>query len=90
MSKLYHTTLKKNIDSIKEKGLLAKGLGIVYLSEKPDSWWQGEQNCTFEVNIKDIENKLTTFNEHDLDEVLCWGNIEPNRLKLLKNRDEEE
>ena len=90
MSKLYHTTLKKNIDSIKEKGLLAKGLGIVYLSEKPDSWWQGEQYCTFEVNIKDMENKLTTFNEPDLDEVLCWGNIEPNRLKLLKNRDEEE
>ena len=85
MNKLYHTTLKSNINSIKEKGLLTKGIGIVYLSEKPNSWWQGEQYCTFEVDIKDMKNKLTTFNEPDLDEILCWGNIEPNRLKLLES-----
>ena len=81
---LYHTTLKKNLESIKEKGLIASNIGIVYLSEKPDSWWQGKDYITFEVNLAGCKNKLTTFNKPDLDEVLCWGNIESSRLKLVK------
>ena len=81
--KLYHTTLKENKDSILEKGLIPSKMGIIYLSEKPDSWWQDEDHITFEVDIKNTD-KLTTFNEPDLDEVLYWGNIGPERIKLME------
>lgn len=81
--KLYHTTLKKNKDSIVKKGLIPSKIGIVYLSEKPNSWWQGDEYVTFEVDIKNTD-KLTTFNEPGLDEILCWGKIEPNRLRLIE------
>ena len=80
--KLYHTTLKENKDSILEKGLRPSKIGIVYLSEKPDSWWQGDKYITFEVDMESYKGRLTTFNEPDLDEILCWGSIEPNRLRV--------
>lgn len=80
--KLYHTTLKENKDSILEKGLQPSKIGIVYLSEKPNSWWQGDKYTTFEVDMKDYKGNLTTFNDPDLDEILCWGSIEPSRLKV--------
>ena len=81
--KLYHTTLKSNIKSIQERGLIPSSIGIVYLSEKPQSWWQGEEYVTLEVNMDGVLHKLTTFNDPNLDEILCWGRIEPQRLKLL-------
>lgn len=87
--KLYHTTLKKNKDSILKKGLLASRIGIVYLSEKPDSWWQGDDYITFEVDIKNTD-KLTTFNEPNLDEILCWGNIGPEKIKLMEKDYEQQ
>lgn len=80
--KLYHTTLKENKDSILETGLQPSKIGIVYLSEKPNSWWQGDKYVTFEVDMKDYKGKLTTFNEPNLDEILCWESIEPSRLKV--------
>ena len=80
--KLYHTTLKENMNSILEKGLQPSKIGIVYLSEKPDSWWQGDNYITFEVDMENYKGKLTTFNEPNLDEVLCWGSIEPSRLRV--------
>ena len=80
--KLYHTTLKENISSILEKGLQPSKFGIVYLSEKPDSWWQGDNYITFEVDMKDYKGKLTTFDEPNLDEILCWGSIKPSRLRI--------
>lgn len=78
---LYHTTLKKNLASIKEKGLTPSKFGIVYLSENPDSWWQGEEYVTLEVNMNNYPHRLSTFNEPNLDEILCWGHIEPDRIK---------
>lgn len=81
--KLYHTTLKSNLDSIIKKGLIPSKIGIVYLSEKPNSWWQGKEYITLEIDMIGSKNKLTTFNNPDLDEILCWGNIEPNRIKIL-------
>lgn len=80
--KLYHTTLKENKDSILKKGLQPSKIGIVYLSERPNSWWQGDEYITFEVDMTDSNNKLTTFNNPDLDEILCWGSIEPSRLRI--------
>lgn len=86
--KLYHTTLKENLKSIKEKGLIPSKLGIVYLSEKPNSWWQGENYITLEVNMSNCKQKLTTFNMLELDEILCWGNIEPERITIFRGYDE--
>ena len=82
--KLYHTTLKKNLESIEEKGLLSSKLGIVYLSEKPNSWWQGKDYITLEINMDNFKGKLTTFNKPDLDEILCWKNIEPERITIYE------
>lgn len=81
--KLYHTTLKSNLKNILKKGLIASKIGIVYLSEKPNSWWQGKEYITLEIDMTNSENKLTTFNNPALDEILCWGNIEPSRIKIL-------
>ena len=80
--KLYHTTLKENMNSILEKGLQPSKIGIIYLSEKPDSWWQGDKYIIFEVDMENYKGRLTTFNEPNLDEILCWGSIEPSRLKV--------
>jgi len=79
--KLYHTTLRKNLNSINRIGLIPSKFGIVYLSENPDSWWQGEEYVTLEVNMSNYPHRLSTFNEPNLDEILCWGCIEPNRIK---------
>ena len=84
--KLYHTTLRKNLDSIKLRGLIPSKFGIVYLSENPDSWWQGEEYVTLEIDMTDSKNKMTTFNDPNLDEILCWGPIEPNRIKEKVNK----
>ncbi len=80
---LYHTTLKENVASILKHGLQPSKFGIVYLSEKPDSWWNNSEYVTFEVDMTNCKHKLTTFNEPDLDEILCWGKIEPDSLKVL-------
>ena len=81
---LYHTTLKTNLKSIQKEGLIPSRIGIVYLSENPDSWWQGDKYITFEVNMDNCPHRLTTFNEPNLDEVLCWGSIEPDRIRLFE------
>ena len=85
---LYHTTLKKNLASIKKKGLIPSKFGIVYLSENPDSWWKGEEYVTLEVNMNNCPHRLSTFNEPDLDEILCWGHIEQIRIKERTNYNE--
>ena len=82
---LYHTTLKKNLNSIMEKGLIPSKIGICYLSENSNSWWQGEEYITLKVNMEGYKGKLTTFNNPDLDEILCWGSIEPERIEVYKN-----
>ena len=55
--KLYHTTLRKNLDSIKRRGLIPSKFGIVYLSENPKSWWQGEEYVTLEIDMTDSKIK---------------------------------
>jgi len=80
---LYHTTPNENVESILKMGLVASSSGIVYLSEKADSWKE-IGTTTFSVNMNDIGLRLSTFNDPDLDEVLCWGDIEPDRLKIVR------
>ena len=36
--------------------------------------------------MTDSKNKMTTFNDSNLDEILCWGPIEPNRIKERINK----
>ena len=86
--KLYHTTHKKNLSSIKQLGLIPSKFGIVYLSERPNSWWQDNEHVTLEVNMDNFPYRLSTFGLPELDEVLCWGSIEPWRIKERKKRRE--
>ena len=75
--KLYHWTKKKNIKSIIKEGLKPNGIGIVYLTPKPEKW-RGEV-C---LEVETGDNKLTAFDDCKNWEVLCWGGIKPENLKL--------
>lgn len=82
--KLYHSTLKENISSILKEGLKPSKIGIVYLSESPNSWWTDHEHTILEVDMTNYQGKLTTFGISDLDEILCWGFIEPERIREYK------
>lgn len=79
---LYHTTEARNLESILKEGLKPGGLGVVYLSERPDSWWQSKGMVTLAVNMDGISHRLTTFNYPNLDEILCWGAIPPDAISV--------
>ena len=32
--------------------------------------------------MENYDNKLTTFDNPELDEILCWGKIEPKRINI--------
>ena len=81
---LFHTTKAENVDSILKTGLRTSGLGIVYLSEKPETWWQSAGMVTLAVNMDGITHRLTTFNDPKLDEILCWGDIPPEAISVHK------
>ena len=76
--KLYHWTKKENIDSILSNGLRPSGLGIVYLTPKPENWC-GE--ICLEVETGDL--RLTSFEDCRSWEVLCWGHIPPENIRVL-------
>jgi len=83
--KLYHSTSRKNWESIKEEGLKPNGLGIIYLSPtlKKAVLWNGQ--VTLEVETGDL--KLTAFDDCKEWEVLCWTQspIPPERLKEVES-----
>ena len=81
--KLYHTTKKTNLDSILRNGLKPGESGIVYLSERADSWWQGDEYVTLEVDCGNLKGRFSTFNEKDLDEILYWGAIPPCNIRVF-------
>ncbi len=78
--KLYHQTSEKSINSIFRKGLIPNGLGIVYLSPLSNL---GFGEVTLEVETGN--NKLTAFDDCSDWEVLCWGKIGPENIKLFKD-----
>lgn len=84
--KLYHGTDSKNIDSILREGLKPNSIGIVYLSPtlKQCSRWG---NTIFEVETGDL--RLTAFPDCSDWEVLCWGKIPPENIKLVKRKERE-
>ncbi len=80
--KLYHSTNRKNASSIVKEGLKPNGLGIVYLSPTFEKarLWNGQ--VTLEVETGDL--KLTAFEDCSDWEVLCWGHIPPENIKVVK------
>ena len=82
---LYHSTKRKNLDSILENGIRRqKGHSFVYLSQRPDSWRKKRDGLvTFEVNASGLKKCFTSVFD-GLDEILYWGDIPPSRVKVIK------
>ena len=74
---LYHQTSRANIESILKDGLHGNSTGIVYLSPLKDA---GFGEVTLEVETGD--NELTAFEDCRDWEVLCWGRIPPENIKV--------
>lgn len=84
---LYHVTDPKNVDSILREGLLQSGgkkerHWAVYMSEKPLSWWQPGKKI-LKVDTKNLPGETTTFLPGS-DEILYWGDIPPERIKVYE------
>lgn len=79
--KLYHSTSRANWKSIKTEGLKPNSIGIVYLSPSLEKaiLWNGQ--VLLEVETGDLE--LTAFEDCSKWEVLCWGKIPPEQIKVL-------
>ena len=75
---LFHQTKKENIKSIMKNGLIPNNVGIVYLSPRNDL---GFGDITLKVETGNI--KLTAFDNCRDWEVLCWGKIPPERIKII-------
>lgn len=86
---LYHVTSPENLDSILKDGLLLEhgenSAPYISLSEQPDSWIK-DGLVLLEVNIDGLPCRITTWNfkPENLDEVCVWGDIPPERIKVLK------
>jgi len=84
---LYHVTPEQNVKSILEVGLIPGGIerdgSFVHLSTKPTSWYMNGL-VTLEVETDGLENiKATTFLPES-DEVLFWGKIPPENIRVHK------
>ena len=77
--KLFHQTKKENVESIMQNGIVPNRMGIVYLS--PCS------NLNFgdiALQVETGNNKLTAFDDCKEWEVLCWGGIPPENIRIYK------
>ena len=83
---LYHVTDPENVESILQKGLLRGGgkrqAAFVCLSEKSLSWWQPGMKI-LKVDIKNLMGEWSDF-IHESDEILFWGDIPPERIKVYE------
>lgn len=80
--KLFHGTSKVAWEKIKNEGLKPSRIGIVYLSpdrKAADDF--GGNEVLLEVETSDT--KLTAFDDCKEWEVLCWGHIPADKIKLL-------
>lgn len=78
---LWHVTPEENVKSILRHGLKRKGFAV-HCSENPESWWTPEM-AIFKVRITGIKSEMTTFLP-ELDEILIWGDVPPERLFQCK------
>lgn len=81
---LYHTTPKENVESVLKNGLKRKGFAV-YCSEKPYSWWKPDL-AILKIRLTGLKHPMTTFLPHS-DEILIWGDINPERISLCNPTD---
>lgn len=90
---LYHATPQENVESIQLMGLKPGGLHgqsfAVYLSESPISWVESGMSV-LRVDTKGLTGNMTTFGEKELDEILYWGRIEPDRIRIYRRGKKKE
>jgi RNA:NAD 2'-phosphotransferase (TPT1/KptA family) len=77
---LYHWTSTDNLGSILEYGLRPNGMGIIYLTPVPTEAKFGD--ILLQVDTGDL--KLTSFEDCSSWEVLCWGSIPPERIRICQ------
>ena len=83
--KLYHSTPVENLESIFERGLLLGGLRggfVIYLSPSLERVYRVKGRAVLEVETG--EARLSAFDDCVEWEVLCWGPIPPENLRLLE------
>lgn len=89
---LYHWTPKENLESILSVGLRPSGLGIVYLTPKPEQWktWeQGKEQGQVCLEVETGDLRLSAFEDCKEWEVLCWGHIPPINIRVVTKGREE-
>jgi len=76
---LYHVTTPENAEKILRDGLKRIRDPWVYLSERPTSWWHPGLDV-LRVRITGLKGDMTTFDRPGLDEIMYWGDINPERI----------
>lgn len=84
-SVLYHWTNKENLNAILKEGIKVNGMGIIYLTKFYDKWkFLHNRGILFKVKVPN-KIRLSTFEEYkDGTEILCWGNIPKENIKVIK------
>lgn len=86
--KLYHVTKPENVDSILKNGLLRNHDGhksaFVFLSEDPDSWMD-DGLVLLGVDVDGLDVRFTTPLIENTDEICAWGDIPPERIRVVEN-----
>jgi len=78
---LYHGTTKVKARSILKTGLKANKMGIIYLSPTPKLALRWGDII---LRVETGKNKLTSFDGCEEWEVLCWGNIPANNIRVYR------
>ena len=88
MKQLYHVTKPENVDSILKNGLLRchgdHKSAFVFLSEDPDSWMDNGLVLLC-VDVDGLNVRLTTPLIENTDEICAWGDIPPERIRVVEN-----